>query len=943
MISKAFHLWIKENQLNTNMKWTDFLTTLQYDKPKIGYDINASMEAWYKLTSAPADIEAYFETNPDAGMILVDQTGEMVVAHHPGFASGGNIYAYTTNQMQDNPIELVLNPDILKPLMPTFNITWNKKVPPPTQTNVLYKAGHTIGDDNTIEDTDDDNIPIADLAAKTKKPKKKRQIHRTRKQHLDINKNTINSIILIPTTVLAKLLTLSQPFQLNDIKVALDDLYLDLMTHPDYEEFENGNQLSSLILTFKECADHGNFHFLSQINQIRNPHMVHKAVTLCLHGSTENYATVDDFDHVHPSQQPREREQELQYTVPTITQTSPTIEQTEPNLFDMPSKFIIPPPTQLDSHIHVQSQDTMLDPHIQVPSQEHPDSHIHVHSPDKSEYADTPIHTPPPERLSTVKNRVDGTMAAPSHEPIILPVSNDAKPIRKVSYGPAQHHTPPNAKYTAMVPPLTPIPGYTHRPSAPSPFINSSTNTSNTGNAQGTTDSNTMNTDPHQLLDGTVPTPSVNMDWSQIPTQPLTEEQQMAWMRSMTQSIVAIHMHTIKNPPRPTDTLERILEKTAQQDKAPSARTKRYDALPSNMQRLIRRMQVVDIYDIEPAEPSDTYLDLINSSNKFQQIGYVNSVLKSKKVLGRWGSGHISRFIFIGPLWMDQDEPFGLTMLGINCTGKPDLASDKNLQLTLQQGMVDKLSPDDVAMLIKRELYIPQSVHEIRTIFTTYEAVLSIICTPSGIIPQMMRGWITHFDNWFPSYNTLFRERDTFGTRLIYAIDLSLQMFLEQLMDEEREIHEVSRFHLEDEMRIYQEQIQRRQFDTSLPTCLMDLKRKRKADSPPDNIPNQNRPDNHQAAVPRVVRANNNKSPPVANKNPNPKWKLPATKQFHDCFYAGDKRSNRVPKHDNIDFCIRFLVLGECANGLKCRFSHKDPRDVAMESQFDEFCRIAYS
>jgi hypothetical protein len=133
-------------------------------------------------------------------------------------------------------------------------------------------------------------------------------------------------------------------------------------------------------------------------------------------------------------------------------------------------------------------------------------------------------------------------------------------------------------------------------------------------------------------------------------------------------------------------------------------------------------------------------LEMINSGSKLQQTYFVKTYLKSKKVLGIWATGHITRFISIGPTWAERNDPFGLTMLRVYCSGYTDLSAQRSLQLAIREKH-DKLDKDNVTLLTKKEWFNPQSVHEIRVDITTYEAILSAICTPTAIIPQMMRVW----------------------------------------------------------------------------------------------------------------------------------------------------------------------------------------------------------
>jgi hypothetical protein len=142
--------------------------------------------------------------------------------------------------------------------------------------------------------------------------------------------------------------------------------------------------------------------------------------------------------------------------------------------------------------------------------------------------------------------------------------------------------------------------------------------------------------------------------------------------------------------------IERIIERNVARKETSDTRYKQYNKLSPSNRLVLRRMCAVDIYDEEPTEPSESYLDIANSSQSVQYTSFVTQLLKSKKVLGRWASNHIARFIYNGPMWLKFDDPLGLTMLGINCTGPPDRISQKNIQFAIQSEMEQKLDKEEI-------------------------------------------------------------------------------------------------------------------------------------------------------------------------------------------------------------------------------------------------------
>jgi hypothetical protein len=506
----------------------------------------------------------------------------------------------------------------------------------------------------------------------------------------------------------------------------------------------------------------------------------------------------------------------------------------------------------------------------------------------------------------------------------------------------------------------------TSQPSNVNPYFNTTHNTNDSSYNHTSTTSNLghsrpFNTHTHQSNKTTHPLnqrqETIN-DYQRFQSiqHTLSDQDQLSHIINMSRNMLELQYQNLTNPSIIQNTMDRPSDDIPH-DRSNNTKRRRYEDLPPNVRTVLCRMGATNLDDPEPYRPTQACIDIITAGNKSQATGYVNSLLKARKVLGRWSTGHINRFIVMGPLWMEPEEPFGLTMLGINCTGKPDIDSQKQLQIAMRDNMDDKMKNDDVDMLTKRDYFFPQTTHEIKVIFSTYEAILSALCNPDGILTRVMQSWIDHFDTNFSAYNALQSQSTVFGAKLVYQIDLSIQMYLEQLSNHLVPLSSMSTYNIEEEMLLYQHKITRRSsFQTTrLPSGVFQTNdtnnKKRKADGNNNNNNNNNNIDNHRQNN-NNNNNNNSRNPrqkvnhtgsPSYNRNQKEAWKVPYPKQFHQCFYADAKKSNKVPKHDDKEFCIRFLALGECAHGSSCRYLHTDPRECGLEAQFDTFFATAYS
>jgi hypothetical protein len=190
-------------------------------------------------------------------------------------------------------------------------------------------------------------------------------------------------------------------------------------------------------------------------------------------------------------------------------------------------------------------------------------------------------------------------------------------------------------------------------------------------------------------------------------------------------------------------------------------------------------------------------------------------------------------------------------------------------------------------------------------------------------------------------------------------------MFLEKLAQEQHTMENIPRFHIEEEMWLYNHQIQRQQFPTELPQSLTNKieSRKKETQNKGQNVNNQignpqndnqhnnnqnnsnqtNNNQNNNAYSNRGKRGGNTRGQPAKNTNVKDSWRLPANKQLHQCFYAEARRTNPNPKVDDKEFCLRYHILGDGVHGTSCCNSHRDPRKAGLEKEFDTFCKKAYS
>jgi hypothetical protein len=251
MINKAFNDWFHQHANIHENKWTDFTGSKVFDPDKTIQSICTSFDAWTQIRN-PNDLHGYLVENPEDGLIIVNQTGEFTMIHNISTLPVGRIFGFVTNNMGDNPVEVVLHDNAFKPIAPTFKIKWNA---PPAINDTTNDEHETAAaddiptnyehEDTNIFDTDtahndpaEDTTPVVTKKSAPATKKKKNVTCRSRKsQQLDVGRNVRNSCLIVPPAIIHLLLTIKQPFDFTKIRNTLDEFDLDTMATASHSEY----------------------------------------------------------------------------------------------------------------------------------------------------------------------------------------------------------------------------------------------------------------------------------------------------------------------------------------------------------------------------------------------------------------------------------------------------------------------------------------------------------------------------------------------------------------------------------------------------------------------------------------------------------------------------------------------------------------------------------
>jgi hypothetical protein len=638
--STALRTWLQQQPSVNGSTWAGFIKSTTSSHLVARDNITNCLDKWHQIKNKQ-DIKAFAIDNPQVGYLIVEQSDELTIVHHLYFHENGRTYGFSTNSVADKPMEIVFSENIAKPITTTTLIKWSSHTANKTNRTKI-DPNDTIG--NTDNETNDQIISIDDnetVDEMTKPPPSKKRKTRTKKT-LSANDDIFNGIIFLAPEVTAVILALPQPYDFESIRTKLEDFELDVTTELPLRDLSCIHQATGLIFTFTECAKYKNLIPRTFVNPIRNDNILrtilyhtvppHKTIepnaTTTTHTKpkTRNIITPNIITITNNNHHTDEYDENYNLDYNTIINENTSTHRDE-NPHDHNDTFI---PTGTNHITTIQDTNYYTPYREQLTTQPH--TNINAQLDTQHTVTNTPNINNFPNETQAFDTTISKTGINTHNNTNIATNSANRRvlfhenKIPQESERPYQytvdtdHHNNQEANHnfniTNNIPTLTrPIPP----PSTPNPFINNTTHITN------------QNQRAHQHI---IPNNNRNTNQSTIPHSNYNNDQ------ANTQATLNTLHHNITH-----DQIERIIERNVARKETSDTRYKQYNKLSPASRLVLRRMCAVDIYDDEPTEPSESYLDIANSSQSVQYISFVTQLLKSKKVLGRWASNHIARFI----------------------------------------------------------------------------------------------------------------------------------------------------------------------------------------------------------------------------------------------------------------------------------------------------------
>lgn len=362
--------------------------------------------------------------------------------------------------------------------------------------------------------------------------------------------------------------------------------------------------------------------------------------------------------------------------------------------------------------------------------------------------------------------------------------------------------------------------------------------------------------------------------------------------------------------------------------------------LPDNIQQVIIRGSATH-KDIEPSEPCATCSSLLEATGKAKATSFLMLSMKDSAVRGECQRGHLSYLMYNGPLWPESCYAEGLTVFAINADPKfsPEVRHQE-MRIAMKANHDNRLAESDIEFMATQDAFFPKNFNEMEIRLSTCTVLLGIYFGTNSIIVNAFRDCHKHM---FANYGDYASQASSayFCTRVLWAYDLGLQKHLQHLRDTSIAFEDLSYSFIEDNFKQIQNEIINRRLSSTVPPQMQrqDPEEKKKRQRPKD-VDSPFREQHNNRAKHGVK--NDDKFDRLENPKPNPKWTIPKTIRFHDCFYKNNKMIE-APSNNGAPFCLQFFCLNLCKRGKHCNLIHTDPRDTGNEAAFDAFCRKAYS
>lgn len=387
-----------------------------------------------------------------------------------------------------------------------------------------------------------------------------------------------------------------------------------------------------------------------------------------------------------------------------------------------------------------------------------------------------------------------------------------------------------------------------------------------------------------------------------------------------------------------------------------SSSTKGIHKLASTSQKALRLAQVVDVSHGIPSDFSENTKELYKVQTLYTFANNINDgALGSVEVTGNFALNHANALMRHGVKWCTPQQPFGFTCLGVVPNKELGAAyhqAQGNMSaLEFRSENSQKWKDEDIELVTNNKLMLPQSSFDMQRQVKAMHSLSSFLLGPEATVTTAYKHVHDAMVARTSRFESLYKSGNNFGIRFLYAIDIRVQDFIEDLLLAEASDNweAVNTDTLLTSIEAVLTSVRQRNFTQDLPDGLLtstDSPHKRKRDQVKDG--------GQDSSISKPSGKSDKENKKKKDKDPlhkrtfdaDPTWSLSDRKDYGKFFTPATLKRMPKAKHPTSEqqmaYCNKFLCLGACSS-TKCPFVHEDPSIQGKKDEVSAFYAQAYS
>jgi len=351
-----------------------------------------------------------------------------------------------------------------------------------------------------------------------------------------------------------------------------------------------------------------------------------------------------------------------------------------------------------------------------------------------------------------------------------------------------------------------------------------------------------------------------------------------------------------------------------------------FKKLEPHRQQLILNASSTHPFESQATTPTPFYMEFLAQKQQFKAKELLCHHLAKNKILFQPSAAFASHLYLVDWVWPNPNKPSGISIFFC-----PDSASEEKNENyhSFEKGLalVEKIEKSDISKLTKQTITLPHSNMNTYLMVTNFKAVIELCFGPESQSAICLQSWCDHIFYNRQIYLGWEESDPTFYTKVLFAIDKSLQIHWKSCYDNE------DRSSVNDKilcMQQLQSDIESQRFFYQLPKYLLDKIKSTDDTSEKDKDKYKNGGGLHNKKRLLEEKKDLLKKQRIT-ENFHTQWHLKDGESFSEIFYP---HQDKCPKTKEGTFiCMKYFIRGFCDKA--CSRAHKVSKQE--EKEFETF------